>query len=178
MRRRELLGSLAGGAVVAMGGCLGGNVVMEKQESVRIEPHTGWIQEIDEASGSGSVSYTIRSEDDRFQVLYFVDDTSFEYYQDHTFGNGEEDQAAGNGGQGGAEVPTGHDELSRIALQNEQRDVYEAVMPSGDGRYSIDFDSTHHLVVDYSDYGQGLQVADTAEAIHVTVGLEVVEDHF
>jgi len=73
-------------------------------------------------------------------------------------------------------VPTGHDDLSRVAVSNEERGVFEAVMPPDDGRYSIDIDGTHYLVVDYSNYARGLRVPDTADPIQATVGVEVVED--
>jgi len=175
MRRRELLGAVAAGTAVGVAGCLGGDLVLEKQESVRVEPHRGWVQEITEASGSGSLSYTVRSGDDRFQVLYFTGEAQFSRYRTITLGDGEATDAA-NGGSASGEMPTGHDDLSSIALRNEQRDVYEAEMPTDDGRYSVEFDGTHYFVVDYSNYGRGLQVADTADPIQVTVGLEVVED--
>lgn len=178
MRRRELVGAVASGLVVGVSGCLGGEVVLEKQESVRVQAHRAWVQEIEEASGSGSLSYTVRSEDERFQVFYFTETANYERYREQTLGNGGENLRASEGDGGPSDLPSGHDDLSRIAVRNEQRDVYEAVMPPDDGRYSIDFDSTHYLVVDYSNYGRGLQVPETAEPIQITVGLEVVEDRF
>jgi hypothetical protein len=176
MRRRKLLGAVAAGTAVGVAGCLGGELVREKQESVRVEPHRGWVQEITEPSGSGSLSYTVRSEDARFQVLYFTTEEQFSQYRELTLGDAEATMTTKDGGSDAEAVPAGHDDLSSIALRNEQRDVYEAEMPTDDGRYSIEFDGTHYFVVDYSNYGRGLQVADTADPIQVTVGLEVVED--
>jgi hypothetical protein len=176
MRRRELLGAVATGVIVGASGCLGGELVLEKQESVRIEAHRAWVQEIDEASGAGSLSYAVRSADDRFYVLYFTSGAEYEEYRDSTLGNGSKEAGSSGGASDG--LPTGHDELTSIAVRNDERDAFEAEMPTDGGRYSLDFDGTHYLVVDYSSYGQGMQVPDTAGPIQATVSLEVVEDRF
>lgn len=176
MRRRELLGAVATGIVGGASGCLGGELVLEKQESVRIGAHRAWVQEIDEASGSGSLSYAVRSEDDRFHVLYFTDSAEYEEYRESTGGNDSKETGSSGGASDG--LPTGHGELTSIAVQNDERDVFEAEMPTDGGRYSLDFDGTHYFVVDYSSYGQGMQVPETADAIQATVSLEVVEDRF
>lgn len=172
MRRRALLSALATGATVGASGCLGGNVVLEKQESVRVEAQEGWVEEIDEASGSGSLSYNVRSEDERFQVFYFTDGSHYSRYRQATLAAADGDRASDS------DVPTGHEDLSRIAVRNERRDVYEVEVPRDDGRYDMEFDGTHYFVVDYSDYGMGIQVPETAEPIQVSIGLEVVEDRF
>jgi hypothetical protein len=175
MRRRTVLATIAAAGTVGVAGCLGGEVVLETQESVRIDAHSGWAQEIDGVGGSGSISYTVRSEDDRFQVFYFTDAINYEKYQARTAGTAGENGATASD-PANVEVPLGHDDLSRIAIENEERGVYETVVPRDDGRYSIDIEGTHYFVVDYSNYGVGMQVPDTAEPIQATVGLEVVED--
>lgn len=176
MRRRALLGAAATGAVAGLCGCLGGEVVIETQESVRIESGRGWVQEIDGVDGSGSLSYTVRSKDDRFQVFYFTSGSAYQEYRQWTLGNGNQQLESDDQGSGASDVPMGHGDLSKVAISNEERDVYEAVMPPDDGRYSIDIDGTHYLVVDYSNYGRGLRVPETAEPLQATVGVEVVED--
>jgi hypothetical protein len=176
MRRRTFLATIAAAGTVGVAGCLGGEVVLEVQESVRIQAHGGWAQEIDGVGGSGSISYTVRSDDERFQVLYFTEDINYEKYQARTAGTTPNANGTAGSDPANVEVPLGHDDLSRIAIQNEDRGVYEAVVPRDGGRYSIDVKGTHYFVVDYSNYGIGMQVPDTAEPIQATVGLEVVED--
>jgi len=172
MRRRSLLGAVATGVTAGIGGCLGGHVIVEKQESVRIEAHRSWAEEIEEADGSGSISYTVRSEDKRFQVFYFTQEENYRQYREITLGSGNPQEP------GRSDVPTGHEELSRIAVRNDERDVFEVEMPRDDGRYEMEFDQTHYFVVDYSNYGMGIQVPETAHPLQVSVGLEVVEDRF
>jgi len=176
MRRRTFLAAIAAAGTVGVPGCLGGEVVLETQKSVRIEAHSGWAQDIDGVGGSGSVSYTVRSEDDRFQVLYFTEAINYEKYQARTAGTTADANGTAGSDPASVEVPLGHDDLSRIAIENEERGVYEAVVPRDDGRYSIDIEGTHHFVVDYSNYGVGMQIPDTAEPIQATIGLEVVKD--
>jgi hypothetical protein len=171
MRRRALLATLASGATVGVTGCLGGDPVIDLQESTRIEAHRGWVQEINGVNGSGSLSYEVRSEDSRFRTYYFTDQESFEYYQNQTLGNGSANQESSD-----LNEPQGHEDLSKIAVQ--QDGVFRAAVPDGDGRYSMKIDGTHYFVVDYSNYGMGIQVPDTANPIQVTISVEVVDDYF
>jgi len=171
MRRRALLATLASGVTVGASGCLGGDPVIEVQESTRIEAHRSWVQEINGVNGSGSLSYEVQSEDSRFRTYYFTDEESFEYYQAQTLGNGSSGQE-----QSELTQPRGHEDLSKIAVQ--ENGVFRAAVPDGDGRYSMSIDGTHYFVVDYSNYGMGLQVPESAEPLQVTISIEVVDDYF
>lgn len=171
MRRRALLATLASGATVGVSGCLGGDPVIEVQESTRIDAHRGWVQEINGVDGSGSLSYEVQSEDSRFRTYYFTDEESFEFYQNQTLGNGSNDKERSN-----LTEPRGHEDLSKVAVQNSG--VYRAEVPDGDGRYSMSIDGTHYFVVDYSNYGMGMQVPESAGPLQVTISVEVVNDYF
>lgn len=177
MNRRALLASIGAGATASVGGCLGlgGSVVLETRETVRLPPHSRWTEEIDDV-GSASLSYTVRSDDDRFQVLYFREGTAYKQYQAYTAGDDAGDSEATGSGPASPDVPLGHDHLSRIAIRNNERGTYETVVPMDGGRYSIDVDGTHYFVVDYSNYGVGMEVTEAADPIQATVALEVVED--
>lgn len=172
MRRRALLGTLASGAAVGVSGCLGGDPVVDMQESTRIEAHRSWVQEISGVDGSASLSYDVRSEDDRFWVFYFTDESEFEYYQQQVMSDDDTGQATGD-----LNEPDGKQELSNIATQADSG-VYQAAVPDGDGRHSMNIEGTHYFVVDYSNYGMGVQVPDSADPLQVSISLEVVDDYF
>jgi hypothetical protein len=167
MRRRSFLAATATGAAVGLSGCLDGEVVMEVNETNTIPANRAWIQEIDEAEGSGGVAYTVRSEHSRFEVFYFRDNGAFQTYQQSTLGSDEIPE----------NPPTGYDPLRAIAVKNTERDAYEAVIPDDGGRHSLDFDGTHYFVVDNSNYGD-IGVRDKTADLPVVVSLEVVEDRF
>lgn len=169
MRRREFLGAGLTGTAVSLAGCVGGDVVLSVEEGVRIPARRGWYQEIDGVDGSGEVGYTIRSEQDRFEVFYFTEEEDFETYQEFTLGDEDEDDSVFHG------RPTGHDELSSIAMESDNG-VYQAQVPEDGSRYSIDIEGTHFLVVDHSDYGQ-VPVKNTAAELYATVSIEVVDSH-
>ncbi len=167
MRRRSFLAATAMGATVGFSGCLEGEVVMDVTESETIPAHRGWVKEIDEVDGSGEVGYTVRSEHDRFEVFYFRDDDEFATYEEVTFGN--------------SEIPDnpslGYDSLRAIAVENQERGVYEAKMPSDGSRYSLDIEGSHYFVVDNSKYGE-VAVEDQTADLPVVISLEVVQDRF
>jgi hypothetical protein len=171
MKRRALLATLASGTAVGASGCLGGDPVIEVQESTRIEAHRGWVQEINGVDGSGSLSYEVQSEDGRFRTYYFTNNENFEYYQSQTLGTDSSNQEPSEPSE-----PKGHEDLSKIAVQDSG--VYRAEVPDGDGRYSISIDGSHYFVVDYSNYGMGLQVPESAEPLQVSISIEVVDDYF
>jgi hypothetical protein len=171
MRRRALLATLASGATVGVSGCLGGDPVIEVQESTRIEAHRSWVKEINGVDGSGSLSYEVQSEDARFRTYYFTDEESYEYYQDQTLGNGSSNKERSELAE-----PSGHEDLSKIAVQDSG--VYRTEVPDGDGRHSMSIDGTHYFVVDYSNYGRGMQVPESAEPLQVAISIEVVDDYF
>lgn len=167
MKRRSFLLAAAVGTTAGMSGCLEGELVLDVTESTQIPPHRGWVQEIDDADGSGELSYAVRSGDGRFEVFYFTDAGEFQTYQEFTLG-GEDDIE---------DQPRGLEELRAVAVENDERGIYEAAFPGDGGRHPMEFDGTHYLVVDHSNYGD-LTVPDTADALSVTIEVEVVEDRF
>lgn len=167
MRRRSFLAATAVGATVGLSGCLDGEVVMDVNESPTIPAYQGWTKEIDEVDGSGEVAYTVRSEDDRFEIFYFRDDEAFATYQQTTLGGDEIPD----------DPPLGYEPLRAIAVENQERGVYEAVMPADGSRYSVDIEGSHYFVVDNSNYGE-VDVEDRTADLPVFVSLEVVEDRF
>ncbi len=167
MRRRSFLAATAMGATVGLSGCLDGEMVMDVNESRTIPAHRGWVTEIDEVDGSGEVSYTVRSEHGRFEVFYFRSTEAFRTYQQSTLGSDEIPE----------DPPLGYDPLRAIAVENDERGVYEAQMPDDGSRYSLDFDGSHHFVVDNSEYGT-VDVEDSTADLPVVISLEVVEDRF
>lgn len=167
MRRRSFLAATAMGTSVGLGGCLDGEVVMDISETQTIPAGEGWFQQIDEPEGSGEISYTVRSEHDRFEVFYFRDDEDFQTYQHVTLGGEDPPE----------EPPEGYEPLRAIAMENAERGVYETKMPADGSRHSIDFDSPHYLVVDNSNYGD-VEVTDATDDLPAVISLEVVEDRF
>lgn len=171
MRRRTLLGTLVSGAAVGVSGCLGGDPVIDKQKSMRLEAHRGWVEEISGVDGSASLSYEVQSEDGPFWVFYFTDQADFQRYEQVTMG-GESTSQTSSSNQ-----PTGHDELSQFAIEDDDG-VFRAAVPDGDGRHSLSIDGAHYFVVDHSNYGMGVEVPDSAEPLQLTVSLQVVDDYF
>jgi hypothetical protein len=167
MRRRSFLAATAIGVAAGLSGCLDGEIVMDVSETNTIPANRAWVQEIDEIDGSGGIAYTVRSEDDRFEVFYFRDSEGFQTYRQATLGGDEIPE----------DPPTGYDPLRAIAVENEERGAYEAEMPGDGGRHSLDFDGSHYFVVDNSNYGDIGVESKTAD-LPVVVSLEVVKDRF
>jgi len=154
-----MLATLSAGVVVGLGGCVaGGRVVHEKQKSVTVPPHRGWVTEITDVDGKGAVSYTVRAEQ-RFDVYYFTARADYERYD--TFVGGDTPE----------EMPSGHSELSQGAVRNEERELFEVKVPDDGGRKNITAESTHYFVVDHSNYGMGVPVADQADPLSAFVDL-------
>jgi hypothetical protein len=173
MRRRSFLAATGIGVATGVAGCLDGEVVMEIQELVRIQGGEGWTQKIDEPSGSAEVGYTAKSEDDRFEVFYFTDKSEFMNYQEYISldpENRDEDV------RDLTNRPVGYETLSSIARHVETEGLFEASKPD-EGRYSIEFDSTHYIALDYSNYGT-LPLENKNTDIQITIDLEVVESRF
>ena len=165
MRRRTFLATLTAGATVGLSGCTEGEVVLEVQESIRVDPGMGWVQKIDGVDGAGSLSFEIRSEGQRFQVFYFTEQSEYVQYEKFLANEDPQDQ------------PEGHSELSGAAVQNEKRGAFEVVEPDGGGRHSLEFQNTHHLVVDHSNYGVGVPVADHDDPLNANVEIRVLKKH-
>lgn len=173
MRRRRFLATATTGVAVGLGGCLGGEVVLEVQELVRVAAGTGWIQEISDASGSAEVGYNVQSEDDRFEVFYFTDPSEFEPYEEYVMSMGDSKEDV----RDLEERPTGDRKLSSIARENEDGSIFQAKVPEDGSRMSVDFDGSHYFAVDYSNYGT-LPVTERTNEIQTTIDLEVVEGRF
>lgn len=149
-----------------MSGCLNGEVVISLSTTERVPSSQGWSRTIEEPSGSGEMSYTVRSERHRFEIFYFEDEQAYRQYQRATR---VDDEMPEN-------PPAGVESLRSVAIENSEAGAYEAKVPRDGGRTSMDFDETHYFVVDNSEYGE-VTVGETA-ALPVSISLEVVEDRF
>jgi hypothetical protein len=173
MRRREFLAATGVGAATGLAGCLGEEVVVELQEIVRLQGGDGWTQRIEEPSGSAEVKYSAKSEDDRFEVFYFTDDSEHTKYKEFvSMDSDSRDEQVRNI----QNRPTGHEKLSSIARHVEDEEIFRAKKPDS-GRYSMKFDSTHHIALDYSNYGR-LPLANKNSDIQITMEFEVVKTQF
>lgn len=159
--------TVVAGNTVGLSGCLEGEIVLDVSVSETVPAHRGWAQEITGVDGSAEISYTVRSESDRFEVFYFTSPEEFHTYQEFTLGGNEDIE----------ERPDGYGALRAVAVKNEERDVYEAAMPGDGGRHSLTIDGTHYFVVDHSNYGE-IEVEKTADDLRVVVRLEVVDSRF
>jgi hypothetical protein len=164
MHRRRYLASVAACGAVVTGGCVAdGRIVHERHKSVRVDPDAGWTFEIDGFEGDGSVSYTVRA-DRRFDVYYFASRATYGRYQEFLAGETPN------------ETPSGHGELSRAAVHDDQRDAYEASVPEDGGRKPISVEESHFFVVDHSNYGMGVPVSEDADPLDAFVDLTVYEE--
>lgn len=164
MRRRGFLGLVGSGAAVAMSGCLGGDVVHEISDSVRIERGGYEFWEIDNIDSSGEVGYRVRSGVNPFKTFYFTSPGDFERYQQWIHGEPSE------------VLPSGHADLSMQAYPDDDG-IWIARQPPDGGRISIDIHDNHYFVVDYSDYYQQLPLEDHVDDLQASVSLEVVDSH-
>lgn len=152
-------------------GCIGANVVHEINRSVMLEPQDGWVRELDGVDGSAEITYTVRSESSRFRVFYFTDRSDLETYQQFigTDGGEESDPTT---------QPSGHEDLSRTAVKNDEEGFYVVEMPPDADRYSIEFQGPHYFVLDYSNYGFGDRVGPHSDILNATVSIRVVTNQF
>lgn len=173
MRRREFLAATGIGAAAGLAGCLGEEIIVEFQELVRLQGGDGWTQKIEEPSGSAKLKYSAQSEDDRFEVFYFTDESEYTKYKEFvSLDTDSKDEKVRNIGN----RQTGHKDLSSIARNMEDEGVFQAKKPDS-GRYSMDFDSTHYIALDYSNYGK-LPLENRNSDIQITIEFEVVETQF
>jgi hypothetical protein len=160
MDRRAFLSTLAAGGVVGASGCVGGGrVVLERKRSVTVRPGRGWWEQLPAVDGNGALTLTVRA-DQPFDVYYFPDADDFAQYEAYV--SGDEPDA----------MPSGHQSLSQTAVQ--QGNEYGVVEPDNGGRRSISPDDDHYLVVDHSNYGQGVPVDEHGEPLQAFVDLEVI----
>lgn len=165
MRRRAFLTAIGAGATLGTAGCLGlgGEAIVSVRQSVRIEPGSGWIKEIPDVSDTGgAISYTVRSDERRFDV-YFFRERGFEQYEAYIHGDDPE------------RTPAGHDEFSSAAVPAAGGSTFEASTDEG-ARESIDVAGPYYFVVDHSSYRMENRVDEYADPLPAFVDLEVVRN--
>lgn len=167
MRRRTFLQSAGVAASVGTAGCLGlgGEAIVTVQESVRVEPGEGWVEEIPDVSDTGgAVSYTVRSSDRRFDVYLFVGEDQYEHYEAYV-----QDDDSG-------ETPAGHETFSKAAVpKTDAEETFEAATQDGGARESLDTTGPYYFVVDHSSYRMENRVEEFDEPLAAFVDLEVVK---
>jgi hypothetical protein len=164
MRRRNVLATLAAGAV-PVGGCIGGGseVVTSVQRNISVSPGRGWVEEIPDTSG-GAVQYKARA-DRPFDVYLFTSESEFLQYDAYVDGDDPE------------RTPSGHGKISARA-EPVTDTTYEAATPNGGGRASIDASGPYYFVLDHSDYRNGAEPSDNPTALSVFLDLTVTERSF
>lgn len=170
MRRRGFLQTIGAGTAFGATGCLGlgGEAIVSIQQSVRVDPGSGWVEEIPDISGSGgAVSYKVRSDDRRFDVYFFAGEDSYEHYDAYIKG------------QDPSETPPGHEDFSKAAVpRSDAESTYEAATQDGGARESLDVAGPYYFVVDHSSYRMENRVDEFADPLGAFVNLEVVKNRF
>jgi len=180
MERREFLSAVGAGVAVAASGCIGdGRVLMDKSESVTVEPLDGWWEKLPGVGGDGALSVTVRA-DQKFQIYYFTSQGPFEQYTEYV----GDDRGAATRRAGTASatptthrqgsMPSGHGDISQAAVPVEDGTKYEVQVPDDGGRKSIDTEGDHYFVVDHSNYGM-VPVDQFQEPLDAFVDLKVIE---
>jgi uncharacterized short protein YbdD (DUF466 family) len=169
MKRRAFLRSTGVAATIGTTGCLGmgGEAIVTVQESVRVEPGSYWVEEVPDVSDpGGAISYTVRSNDRRFDVYFFVGQDEYEHYEAHV--QGEEPD----------ETPAGHEEFSKAAVpKSDAEETFEAATQDGGAREPLDATGPYYFVVDHSSYRMENRVEEFADPLAAFVDLEVVRHH-
>lgn len=170
MKRRSYLRSIGAGTSVLTAGCLGfgGEAVVSIQQSIDVEPGSGWVEAVPDVSDpGGAISYVIRSSDSAFDVYLFVEQESYEQYE--TFTREDEDPS---------ETPGGHAEFSKAAVpKTDEASTYEAATDDGGAREPLDATGPYYFVVDHSNYRMENRVDEYGDPLSVFVDLEVVQNH-
>lgn len=162
MDRRSFLAA-AGTTSVGVAGCVGGKrVLVEIQRELQVEPGVGWTRELPAVDGSAVIRFTARAEK-RFDVFYFVDPAAFAKYEAYLQSDDPD------------RMPTGHDRLTKTAVPRDGTDGYEVVVPTDGKHAAIGADGSHHIALDYSDYGTGMPVADPNEPLRVFLDLSLLD---
>jgi hypothetical protein len=169
MRRRAFLQSAGIAASVGTAGCLGlgGEAIVTIQESIRVEPGSGWVEEIPDISDTGgAVSYTVRSSDRRFDVYFFVGEDEYEHYEAYVRDDDPQ------------ETPPGHEEFSKAAVpKTDAEETFEVATKDGGAREPLDAAGPYYFVVDHSSYRMENRVEEFDEPLAAFVDLEVVKHH-
>jgi hypothetical protein len=165
VNRRTVLRTVGAGLTAVGAGCLssGGEVIVNVQQDVRVDPGEAWTEtEIPDLSESGgAIEYIVRSETP-FDVYFFADSEAFERYD--AFIKGEEPE----------ETPPGHPELSQTAVPKEGSDLYEATSADGGNRQSIDAPGPYYFAVDHSNYRMETRVDEFDDPLTAFVDLKVI----
>ncbi|QSG15803.1 twin-arginine translocation signal domain-containing protein [Halapricum desulfuricans] len=160
MRRRRFLTGAATGAVVGTAGCIGGEVILTKDEMVPVPPEDGRIFEL--PSDGDEIEYIAR--DDRpFSVYVFGSDSALEAYKMYI----DEDEETPD------DRPSGVDSLSKrtVMLRGSPDELHEA-STENKGREPLNVDGTGYLVLDNSNYESDPSAND--ERLTVQLTLKVV----
>jgi hypothetical protein len=163
-RRAYLAGLASGGAAVA--GCLGtgGEAVVDVQESVRIDPESGWTERVPDVSDpGGAVSYIVKSEDGPFDVYFFTERAAYNAYAEYVTGGDPE------------RTPPGHDGFSAAAIP-DGGDLYVAETADEGARESLSAEGPYWFVVDHSSYRMENPVDEYGDSLQASVDLSVVRE--
>jgi len=156
MQRRAFLSTVLSGVAVGTAGCMGGEVVLSKNETVTVPVGRGDITRLP-ASGE-KIRYVAR-DDQPFDVYVFTSDSARETYR------------ASINGENPTDPPPGHQSLGGRALRVGS-DLYEVTT---DGRTSLDIGGTGYFVLDHSAYRGENSPSDHAGPLSVQLDLEVIE---
>lgn len=156
MQRRAFLSTVLAGVTVGTAGCMGGEVVLSKNETVTVPVGRGNITEL--PAGGEKIRYVAR-DDQPFDVYVFTSASAKETYRAYL--DGEEP----------ANPPPGHQSLSGRSLRVDA-DLYEVTT---DGRTALDIGGTGYFVLDHSAYRGENSPSDHADPLSVHLDLEVVE---
>jgi hypothetical protein len=146
---------------------MGGEAIVTVQQSVRVDAGGSWVEEIPDISDTGgAISYTVRSNDRRFDVYFFVGEDQYEHYRAYVRGN-EPD-----------ETPAGHEVFSKAAVpKSDAEETFEAATQDGGAREPLDATGPYYFVVDHSSYRLENRVEAFDEPLAAFVDLEVVKHH-
>ncbi|MFB6165518.1 MAG: hypothetical protein ABEJ31_10205 [Haloarculaceae archaeon] len=173
MDRRTYLRTAATGAVGLAGataGCIGGGgeVVVNVQRTVTVQPGASWHTEIPDVSGEGGAISYVAKADAPFDVYFFLSEDQYDRYRAYL--HGETD---------GGSLPAGDQEIGRTATQAGQH-TYRASTDDDGARQPIDAAGPYYFVVDHSDYppAGGAFPRDPPERRRVSVSLTVTKQQF
>lgn len=157
MRRRRFLTGVATGAVVGTAGCMGGEVLLSKDEMVSVPPGDGRIFEL--PSDGDEIEYIAR--DDRpFSVYVFGSESARETYETYI----DEGEEAPD------DRPSGVGSLSKrtIQIRGSPDQLYEA-STEDKGRESLNVDGTGFFVLDNSNYEDDPSANDERLTVQLTL---------
>lgn len=157
MRRRRFLTAVSTGAVVGTAGCMGGEVLLSKDEMVPVTPGDGRIFEL--PSDGDEIEYIAR-DDKPFSVYVFGSESALETYKAYT----DENKAAPD------DRPSGVGSLSKrtIQIRGSPDQLYEA-STEDKGREPLQVDGTGYFVLDNSNYEDDPSANDDRLTVQLTL---------